>query len=80
MNWKGNLAWRFIDALWALRLPALSRSVAQVFGFDPNMAGKSWHGTAIGVQSVVEVVKACGGSVLEVQGEDTPMVLSLIHI
>jgi ubiquinone/menaquinone biosynthesis C-methylase UbiE len=74
MNWKGNLAWRFIDALWALRLPALSRSVAQVFGFDPNMAGKSWHGTAIGVQSVVEVVKACGGSVLEVQGEDTPMV------
>jgi ubiquinone/menaquinone biosynthesis C-methylase UbiE len=74
MNWKGNLTWKFIDGLWALHLTALSRSVARILGFDPNIAGKSWRGTAITIRSIVEVVKACGGSVLEVQGEDTPMV------
>jgi SAM-dependent methyltransferase len=74
MNWKGTLAWKFIDALWVVRMLALSRFVAQVFGFDPSMAGKSWHGTALSVQSVVETVKSCGGAVVEIQGEDTPMV------
>jgi ubiquinone/menaquinone biosynthesis C-methylase UbiE len=74
MNWKGGLAWRFIDTIWLLRLPALSRFVAQLFGFDPAMAGKSWHGTAMTAQRVIEVIKACGGVILEIEGEDTPMV------
>jgi len=74
MNRKGRLAWRFIDAIWSLHLPALSRFVAQFFGFDPAMAGKSWHGTAMTLQSVTEVIQACGGMILEIEGEDTPMV------
>ncbi len=74
MNWKGRLAWSFIDAIWLLHLPALSRFVAQLFGFDPAMAGKSWHGTAMTLQSVTEVIQACGGMILEIEGEDTPMV------
>jgi ubiquinone/menaquinone biosynthesis C-methylase UbiE len=74
MNWKGRLAWRFIDAIWLLHLPALSRFVAQLFGFDSAMAGKSWHGTAMTLQRVTEVIQTCGGMILEIEGEDTPMV------
>jgi SAM-dependent methyltransferase len=74
MNRKGRLAWKMIDGLWSIRLPGASRSVARLLGFDPNMAGKSWRGPAITVQRVVEAVKTCSGSVLEVQGEDTPIV------
>ena len=74
MNRKGRLAWRFIDAIWLLHLPALSRFVAQLFGFDPAMAGKSWHGTAMSLQRVTEVIQAYGGTILEIEGEDTPMV------
>jgi ubiquinone/menaquinone biosynthesis C-methylase UbiE len=74
MNWKGRLAWKFIDAIWSLHLRGLSRFFARLFGFDPEMAGKTWHGTAVSTQSVIEALNACGGSVLEVQGNDTPMV------
>jgi len=73
MNWKGTLAWGCVDALWAIHLPALSRFVAQLMGFDPDMAGNSWHGKAITTQSVVEEVKGSGGTILEVSGEDTAM-------
>ena len=74
MNLKGRLAWRFIDAIWSLHLPALSRFVAQLIGFDPAMAGKSWHGTSMTLQRVTEVIQACGGMILQIEGEDTPMV------
>jgi ubiquinone/menaquinone biosynthesis C-methylase UbiE len=74
MNRKGRLAWRFIDAIWSLHLPALSRFVAQLFGFDPAMAGKSWHGTSVTSQRVIDVIRGCGGLILEIEGEATPMV------
>ena len=73
MNWKGTLAWGCIDALWAMHLSGLSRSFARLLGFDPDMAGKSWHGTAMTTPDVVDVVKGSGGSVLEMSGEGTPM-------
>lgn len=73
MNWKGTVAWGCVDALWAIHLPALSRSVALLLGFDPEMAGKSWHGTALSTQSVVEAVNASGSTILELWGEDTAM-------
>jgi ubiquinone/menaquinone biosynthesis C-methylase UbiE len=73
MNWKGHLTWKVIDGLWSIHLPAASRFVARLLGFDPNMAGKSWHGTAMSTQSVVEAVNAAGGAILEISGEGTPM-------
>ena len=73
MNWKGRLAWNVIDALWSIHLPAMSRFVARILRFDPDMAGKSWHGTAMTTESVIEAVNAAGGAVLEVSGEGTAM-------
>lgn len=73
MNWRGHLAWGVIDALWAARLRRLSRSVANLLGLDPEMAGKSWHGTAIASSVVAAAVRAGGGTVLEIMGEDTAM-------
>jgi ubiquinone/menaquinone biosynthesis C-methylase UbiE len=73
MNWKGHLAWKVIDGLWSIHLPATSRFVAQLLRFDPDMAGKSWHGTAMSTPSVIEAVSAAGGTILEVSGEGTPM-------
>jgi ubiquinone/menaquinone biosynthesis C-methylase UbiE len=74
MNWKGRLAWGLIDTLWAVRLPRLSRAVSHLLGFDPEMGGKSWHGTAVTSQSIARALNASGGTVLEVQGENTAMV------
>jgi ubiquinone/menaquinone biosynthesis C-methylase UbiE len=73
MNWKGELAWKLIDGLWSIRLPAVSRTVARILGFDPDMAGKSWHGTAMTLESVIEAVNGAGGTVLELSGEGTAM-------
>ena len=73
MNWKGELAWKLIDGLWSIHLPAMSRTVARILGFDPDMAGKSWHGTAMTVESVIEAVNAARGTVLELSGERTAM-------
>jgi ubiquinone/menaquinone biosynthesis C-methylase UbiE len=73
MNWKGHLAWGVIDALWTVRLRSLSRSLADLLGIDPEMAGKSWHGTAIASSRVAAAVRAGGGSVLEFTGEDSAM-------
>lgn len=74
MNWKGRLAWGLIDTLWAIHLPRLSRAISQLLGFDPEMAGKSWHGTAVSSQGVARAVDASGGTVLEIRGENTAMV------
>ncbi len=73
MNWKGRLGWGCVDTLWVIQLPRVSRFVARQLGFDPEMAGRSWHGTALATATVVETVSASGGSILEMQGEDTPM-------
>jgi hypothetical protein len=73
MNWKGHLAWGAIDALWAAHLRGLSRSLADLLGLDPEMAGKSWHGTAVASSLVAAAVRAGGGTILEMIGEDTAM-------
>ena len=73
MNWKGRLGWGCVDALWMIHLPVASRFVARRLGFDPEMAGRSWRGTALATQTVVDTVNASGGSILETQGENTPM-------
>jgi hypothetical protein len=73
MNWKGSLAWGIVDTLWSIRLRAVSRFAARLMGFDPEMAGKSWHGPATDAQGVVEAVNASGGVVLEISGARTPM-------
>lgn len=74
MNWKGQFAWGVIDALWSLRLRRVSRALARLLGFDPEMGGKTWHGTAVESSRVVEAVRAAGGRVLEVCGEDSARV------
>jgi len=73
MNWTGRLAWACVNTLWSIHLPVVSRLVARLFGFDPGMAGRSWHGTAVLAKSIAETVKASGGSVLEMRSENTPM-------
>jgi SAM-dependent methyltransferase len=73
MNWRGRLAWGITDALWALRLGMLSRSVASGLGLDPALAGKTWRGASIAAASVAECVHASRGVVHEITGENTPM-------
>jgi len=73
MNWKGQLAWKLIDGPWSMHLPAMSRFLAGILGFDPDMAGKSWHGASMTTKSVAEAVHSAGGTVLEISGEGMPM-------
>jgi ubiquinone/menaquinone biosynthesis C-methylase UbiE len=73
MNWKGRLGWGCVDTLWAIHLPAVSRFVAKQLGLDPEMAGRSWRGRALAIESVAKTVTASGGTILEMQGEHTPM-------
>ena len=73
MNWKGRLAWNLLDSLWAIRLRGVSRRLAQFADLDPEMAGCSWHGTAITAARVVQTVRAAGGTVLDMSAENTAM-------
>ncbi|MGH9744591.1 MAG: class I SAM-dependent methyltransferase [Candidatus Acidiferrales bacterium] len=73
MNWKGRAAWALIDALWEMRLVRASRSTAKLLGFDPEMAGKSWHGVCVNAERVAQTVRESGGDVLELSGVNTPM-------
>jgi ubiquinone/menaquinone biosynthesis C-methylase UbiE len=73
MNWKGRLGWSCVDALWVIHLPVASRFVARKLGFDPEMAGRSWHGIALATETVIDTVITSGGAILEIQGKDTPM-------
>jgi hypothetical protein len=54
-------------------LPKVSHFVARRLGFDPEMAGRSWRGTVLATRTVVDTVNASGGSIFEMQGENTPM-------
>jgi len=73
MNWRGRLAWGFLDAVRAARLEMLSRTVASALGLDPALAGKSWRGASLMAASVSECVHASNGVVREITGENTPM-------
>lgn len=73
MNWKGRLAWRAIDSLWAMHLNRASESMANLLGMDPKMAGKSWHGVGVRAENVARMVQSQAASVLELSGVDTPM-------
>lgn len=73
MNWKGRTIWGALDALWAAGLPGASKSVARLLGLDPEMAGENWRGVSVRTEHVAATVRAHGGSVLELSGEDTPM-------
>ena len=73
MNWKGRLAWRTLDTLWALNLKQLSRAAARRLGFDPETVGKNWRGARLHADRVVQVVRAGGGYSVLITGEGTPM-------
>jgi SAM-dependent methyltransferase len=73
MNWRGRLAWGIVDALWSARLGTLSRTAASAMGLDPAAAGKSWRGASIAAGTIAECVRASGGEVREISGENTPM-------
>jgi len=73
MNWRGRLAWGIVDALWSANLRAPSRAAASALGLDPSAAGKSWRGAAIAAPRIAELVRAAGGEVLEMTGENTPL-------
>jgi len=73
MNWKGKAAWKMMDVLWTLHLRRMAEAVARVFGLDPAMAGKNWHGVALKTQHIVEMVRASGGEAITTFGENTPM-------
>jgi SAM-dependent methyltransferase len=73
MNWKGRLIWGTVDLLWALGLKRASQSTATWFHLDPEMAGKSWRGAAVEIQSVLQTLRYAGALHVQVTGEETPM-------
>ena len=62
-----------MDLLRELRLYRASRSAAALLGFDPEMAGKTWHGTDVKSTHVADAVQQNGGAVLELLETETPM-------
>jgi ubiquinone/menaquinone biosynthesis C-methylase UbiE len=74
MNWKGRAAWAFLDALSRIGLRPTARLGARLLGLDPEMAGNNWHGIPVAAETIAQTVKDSNAQVLEVQGEDTPMV------
>jgi hypothetical protein len=73
MNWKGRLAWGIVDFPWALGFRKASRGVASLLGLPPEIAGKSWRGASLNVQSVRETLENAGATVKKMAGENTPM-------
>jgi SAM-dependent methyltransferase len=73
MNWKGRIAWNWIDLLCLLKLGAVARATARLLGLDPEMAGKNWHGAAVRADRVASTVRSLGGTAIELAGEGTPM-------
>lgn len=73
MNWKGRAAWGVLDGLSTIGLRSVARTGAKLLGFDAEMASKTWHGTAVPAEAIIQTVRASNAVVLEVQGEGTPM-------
>lgn len=73
MNLKGRIAWGFIDLLWRLKWNAVAKASARFLGFDPEMAGKNWHGVAIRADYIASTVHSRGGTGIELDDESTPM-------
>lgn len=73
MNWKGRLAWGIVDFPWTLGFRGVSRGVASLLGLPPEIAGKSWRGASISVKTVCETIAGAGGTVMEINGAETPM-------
>ena len=74
MNWKGRAVWALLDTLSRIGVRPAARLGARLLGFDPEMAGRNWHGIAVTTETIAQTVKDSKARVLEVQGEDTPMV------
>ena len=73
MNWRGRLMWGAVDAFWALGMRRASQSVASLFRLDAEIAGRSWRGASVEPSKVVEAVRAAGGSLARLEGEETSM-------
>lgn len=73
MNWRGQITWYLIDALWAFRLRFAARCIARMLGLDPEMSGRSWHGAAVQATGVAKTIRDNGGVDVELWGENTPM-------
>jgi ubiquinone/menaquinone biosynthesis C-methylase UbiE len=72
MNWKGRVAWGCVDLLWSSGLRSASRAAARALGGE-ELAGKSWRGVSLTPVKIEAVVRAAGGSILQVSGGGTPM-------
>jgi SAM-dependent methyltransferase len=73
MNWKGRAAWGFLDGLSTMGLRPVARVGAKLFGLDEEMASKTWHGTPVPSEDIVQTVRTSNAAVLELQGENSPM-------
>jgi SAM-dependent methyltransferase len=74
MNWKGRAAWACVDTLSRTGLRTAAHLSARLLGLDPEMAGKNWHGTAVAAETIARIVEGSNARLLQMQGEDTPMV------
>lgn len=73
MNWRGRAAWGLINTTWNLRMRAPARGLAKLLGFDPEMAGKSWHGVAVKGEWIAEATRSTGAEIIEIRGDGTPI-------
>lgn len=73
MNLRGRMLWGWIDSLWTIGLRRFARETARIAGLDPNMAGKTWHGSAIDAATMAEVVAKCGCERIEIRDGGTPL-------
>ena len=73
MNWRGQVAWKIVDVLWAAGLNAFSRRLARAVGGDPEIAGKTWRGVKVPAERMRGYVRTAGGDIREMTGETTPM-------
>jgi len=73
MNWTGRAAWSVVNALWSIGWKSAGRKLAAAMKFDPEMAGKSWHGVALTTPEVRAVVQSAGVANPQFSGEGTPM-------
>jgi len=73
MNWKGRAAWGVLDGLSTIGLRPVARVGAKLLGLDAEMASKTWHGTSVPAEDIVQAVRASNAAALELQSENTPI-------